>query len=115
MISENAIIERREEIVKESLKLYYYWVIFAPISRGTALCGYAGLSATLQAAGLEIKSPLPKDKQLDWEAIFATNYEAFLQAAMPMLEIGKSTIVIDSIQFNNNIKTLRDMIKIINT
>ena len=124
MISENAtIFERKEEIVSLVLKLYYYWVIFAPITRGTALCGYAAISAILQAAGFEIKSPLPKDKQLDWEAIFANNYEAFLHVAMPMLEVGESSIGItsiqfnniDSIQLNNNVKTLRDMIKILNT
>lgn len=104
----------KEEIVYQSLKLYYYWVVFAPLSRGTALCGYAMLSGTLQAAGFEIEGSLPKNIQLDWEAILATNFKAFLPVALSMLKIVESTVA-TGILLRSKIKTLRDMIRIINT
>lgn len=116
----------KEEIVYQSLKLYYYWVVFAPLSRGTALCGYAMLSGTLQAAGFEIEGSLPKNIQLDWEAILATNFKAFLPVALSMLKIVESTVPITAaapaptlqesgVLLRSKIKTLRDMIRIINT
>jgi hypothetical protein len=105
----------KQETVLQSLKLYYYWIVFAPLSRGTALCGYAMLSAILQAAGYEIKSPLPKDKQLDWEAIFANNLHEFLPVGLSMIQVGDSTIALDSLLIKDRIKTIRDMVKMINS
>ena len=89
-------------------------MVFAPISRGTAFCGYAALSATLQAAGYEIKSPLPRNKQLDWEAIFANNFDEFVPVAMSMLEIGDSTVALNSVHLRERVRTIRDMVKMVN-
>jgi hypothetical protein len=72
------------------------------------------LSAILKAAGYEILRPLPKDKQLDWEAIFANNVHEFLPVGLSMIQAGDSTVALDSMLIKDKIKTIRDMIKIIN-
>jgi len=68
-----------EVILRPALELFYLWATFAPLSRGTAACGYAALCAVLLAFGRKIASPhlLPPGKQLDWEAILAVDFEAF--------------------------------------
>jgi hypothetical protein len=39
----------------------------------TAACGYAALLSVLLAHNKKVCEPLPRGKQLDWEAIFAEN------------------------------------------
>ena len=59
------------------LEVFYYWVIYAPLSRGTSATGYAALMACVVATGEEILDPVPKGKQLDWEGIFTLHPEEF--------------------------------------
>lgn len=66
-----------EELHLAALRLFYYWVIFAPLTRGSAVCGLAALHATLLAAGLVPSAAPPLGMQLDWEAILATDRESF--------------------------------------
>jgi hypothetical protein len=68
-----------ERILRTALELYYLWVTFAPLSRGTAACGYAGLCAVLLSLGKKIAAEhlLPAGKQLDWEAILAVDFPGF--------------------------------------
>ena len=68
-----------EVILRPALEMFYLWATFAPLSRGTAACGYAALCAVLLAFGRKITTPhlLPTGKQLDWEAILAVDFEAF--------------------------------------
>lgn len=72
-------------VLKLALELFFYWVTFAPLSRGTACCGYIALASTLLSCNLFFAKPLPKDKQLDWEAIFAPDVGAFVAKVLPWL------------------------------
>lgn len=65
-------------LTQEALRLFYFWVNFAPLTRGSAVCGYAAIMAVLLAGGRTIKIPLPAGKQLDWEAIFTSNANEFI-------------------------------------
>ena len=60
-----------------ALKIFYYWVCFAPLTRGSAAVGYGMLAAILRVRGKRV-GELPADKQLDWEAILAESEEAFV-------------------------------------
>lgn len=66
-------------ILRPALELFYLWATFAPLSRGTAACGYAALCAVLLAFGKQVSGAtlLPKGKQLDWEAILAVDFDSF--------------------------------------
>jgi len=67
-----------EEYSKLVMSLYFYWVIFSPLSRGTAACGILGICALHLAAGYCIRPPQPDGVQLDWEAILSSSPDAFL-------------------------------------
>ena len=41
-------------VIDAALDLFYYWVNFAPLSRGTSATGYAALYACVLAMGREI-------------------------------------------------------------
>jgi hypothetical protein len=71
--------EADTRVLRVALELFYLWATFAPLSRGTAACGYAAFCATLLAFGRQVTTPslLPSGKQLDWEAILAVDFEAF--------------------------------------
>ena len=45
-----------EAILRRALELFYLWVTFAPLSRGTAACGYAGFCAVLLAFGKQVRT-----------------------------------------------------------
>lgn len=66
-------------ILRPALEMFYLWATFAPLSRGTAACGYASLCAVLLSFGRQVAGAalLPRGKQLDWEAILAVDFEAF--------------------------------------
>ena len=56
-----------EEAVDKCLAVFFYWVNFGALSRGTAACGYAVLLALLTGLGFAVDMPfLPPQKQLDW-------------------------------------------------
>jgi hypothetical protein len=69
--------ELLEDVKLASLRLFYYWVVFAPLTRGSAVCGLAALHAVLLAAGLAPVAPSPVGMQLDWEAILARELASF--------------------------------------
>ena len=69
------------------MKYYYYyyycahddqWVTFAPLSRGSAACGYAALQSVLLCGGKWSGKRLPRGKQLDWEAILSPSCDVFI-------------------------------------
>lgn len=66
--------------------MFYYWVNFGPLSRGSAACGYVVLSGLMAAAGWRLTEPLPRNIQMDWEAILRPNPEAFMAEARPWLK-----------------------------
>jgi len=60
------------------LEIFFYWVNYAPLSRGTSATGYAALMACVVAMGEQILSPVPKGKQLDWEGILTPEPQVFV-------------------------------------
>lgn len=85
--SESARKEDREDAVCDLiLTMFYYWVNFGPLSRGSAACGYVVLSGLMAAAGWRLTEPLPANVQMDWEAILRPNPEAFIAKARPWLK-----------------------------
>ncbi len=82
----------QEELLESALCLFYYWVTFAPLSRGTAACGYAALLAIITAGNYEVSTWLPAGKQLDWEAILSPTLEDFLCIAKQLISIKKTSV-----------------------
>lgn len=69
-----------------ALAVFFYWVNFGPLSRGTAATGYTLLHALLAALGWAVELPwLPPQRQLDWEAILRPSPAAFGAAVKPWL------------------------------
>jgi hypothetical protein len=54
-------------VIRCGLENFYYWVNFAPITRGTSATGYAALYSTVLAVDEELVGRIPYMKQLDWE------------------------------------------------
>jgi hypothetical protein len=68
-----------ESVRRHALEFFYYWVNFAPISRGTSATGYSTLYACILALGDEFVGRVPPMKQLDWEAMFTPLPEDFVK------------------------------------
>lgn len=47
----------------------YYWYNFMPLARGSAAVGYTTILSLFWALDMPISKPIPKDYQVDWEAI----------------------------------------------
>jgi len=58
----------------------YYWYNFMPLARGTAACGYTTILSLFWAAGMPITASIPKDYQVDWEAILAQHPQQFIDS-----------------------------------
>ena len=75
-----------DEALEAALSVFFYWVNFGPLSRGSAACGYAMLLAALTALNIEVALPLlPRGKQLDWEAILRPSPRAFSDHVAPWI------------------------------
>lgn len=51
------------------LSVFYFWVVMAPLTRGSAATGYAALFAMALAAQIPLRPSMPPGVQADWEAI----------------------------------------------
>lgn len=69
-------IDRISEII---LHIYFYWVIFAPLTRGTAALGLMAVMALFLAADIEVTKIVERGKQTDFEAILGGNPHEFVQ------------------------------------
>lgn len=67
------------KVTRLALEFFYYWVNFAPLSRGTSATGYAALYALILASGQELQDRVPHMKQLDWEAIICLHPDEFIK------------------------------------
>ena len=77
-------------------RLFYYWVSFGPLSRGSAACGYVVLAGLHIAAGLKAPPPkMPPGRQLDWEAILTPTPRAFVDDHTAWLQQGLDPDPID--------------------
>ena len=94
------------------LEVFYFWVVFAPLSRGTAICGYEMMSALALACGWRFSRQLPVGKQLDWEAIFSPTVEAFKNNVGGWFEgsLQRCNSLVEAQADLNSICTLRAMI-----
>ncbi|DBA80252.1 hypothetical protein WJX79_002480 [Trebouxia sp. C0005] len=75
----------KPQIAHAALTYAYYWYNFMPLARGTAVTGYITLLAIFLAADMPITSYIPKDYQVDWEAILARSPTPFIQSVSSWL------------------------------
>jgi hypothetical protein len=78
-----------DSVLAAAMDLFYYWVNFAPIARGTSATGYASLYSSVLAAGHVFTEHVPANTQLDWEAILSTKPEQFAEKVVKMLKVEK--------------------------
>ncbi len=102
-----------DEICHIALEIFYLWVTFAPLSRGTAVCGYAALAAILGSCGYIVSSSLPPKIQLDWEAIFAVDCAEFIATTKSYISIkvNEKSSDLGKHSVNDAVPTLRSMIQ----
>ena len=76
-----------ERIRYAAFQMFYYFVNFAPLSRGSAISAYIVLNAIMIVGGYYISSPIPEGIQLDWEAILAHRKEDFITFAIACITV----------------------------
>lgn len=72
-------------IAQRILTYAYYWYNFMPLARGTAACGYTTILSLFWAAGMPVTATIPKDYQVDWEAILAQHPDQFIASVSKWL------------------------------
>jgi hypothetical protein len=72
-----------DEGVKICLEIFYYWVNFAPLSRGSAATGYSVLIGCIASLGEVPSTPLPRGVQIDWLGMLSPSPGHFVAAAFP--------------------------------
>jgi len=100
---------QRRDAFNKALLMFFYWVNFAPLSRGTSATGYAGLMACVVALGDELLDPVPKGKQLDLEGIFTSDPHEFVDRVGNWLSRKKSTEISMSWLDSKNGRRLSDI------
>ena len=103
--------ERKSIILNYALKIFYYWIIFAPLTRGTATCGYAALHSIVLANGYILKSNIPQNIQLDWEAILCIKCNDFIVKVESWFSLVTSNIIIDDIDDSIYFNSIKKMIQ----
>ena len=93
---ESLHVSTGHNIKRSALRLFYYWVNFAPLTRGSAMCGYVAVLAVIVASNRTVTSKLPKGKQLDWEAIFTQNPDEFINSFEDSLILKKIDFSLDT-------------------
>mmetsp|Transcript_2943 Transcript_2943/g.4462 ORF Transcript_2943/g.4462 Transcript_2943/m.4462 type:complete len:1306 (-) Transcript_2943:83-4000(-) len=105
------------------LELYFYWINFSPLSRGTAAVGYASVVACVLSFGDILATPLPSGIQLDWEAILSSQPSDFITVARKWLEsrVDANDIIEEcwlredtSCRVDATVETARDVLYVIN-
>ncbi|GIL49345.1 hypothetical protein Vafri_5718 [Volvox africanus] len=66
------------KLAQRILTYCYYWYNFMPLARGTAAVGYTTMLSMFWAAGMPVTTAIPKDYQVDWEAILAQHPDKFI-------------------------------------
>jgi hypothetical protein len=118
---EGGIAESKRQLVDLALLFFFYWVNYAPLTRGSAATGYCVLFAVLMAAGYEVLPPgmALKGVQMDWEAILCSSPDEFVNKIKPWFTKHLHDRGIDRIpeQFPDvatHIPCAREMIKMLN-
>lgn len=68
-----------ESVKLAAFNLYYDWINYAPLSRGTSFVGLAILAAIPLSLVLEFKVQIPVGVQLDWEALLEPDRDKFIR------------------------------------
>eukprot|EP00943_MAST-04B_sp_MAST-4B-sp1_P007832 g7832.t1 len=71
--------ENEKEIGNLILTIFYLWVTFAPLTRGSAATGYAALYALFLAADMPIQNGPPCGVQADFEAFLEPKVDIFIE------------------------------------
>ncbi|GLI61283.1 hypothetical protein VaNZ11_003633 [Volvox africanus] len=66
------------KLAQRILTYCYYWYNFMPLARGTAAVGYTTMLSMFWAAGMPVTAAIPKDYQVDWEAILSQHPDNFI-------------------------------------
>ena len=104
------------KIKKNALELFYLWVIFAPLTRGTATCGYIALLASLQTVGLTLnRSGLPRNIQLDWEAIFSSTFDEFYGRVSGWFQVVCSVVPLQETETKTETENMQSILPRSNT
>ncbi|KAG2452817.1 hypothetical protein HYH02_002163 [Chlamydomonas schloesseri] len=73
-----AFVDDDQPLLASRIMTYcYYWYNFMPLARGTAAVGYTTMLGLFWAAGMPVTATIPKDYQVDWEAILAQHPDQF--------------------------------------
>lgn len=67
----------QQAVFVQALRMFYYWVNYAPLTRGSSQTGSAILVGALLAADMKLSQRMPTGKQLDWEALLNPSFQAF--------------------------------------
>ncbi|KOM44979.1 hypothetical protein LR48_Vigan06g028500 [Vigna angularis] len=62
------------------LRMTYYWYNFMPLSRGSAVVGFAVMLGLFLAANMEFTGSIPQGLQVDWEAILSLDPNSFVDS-----------------------------------
>lgn len=84
---------KKYEVIRGGLIFFFYWVHFAPLSRGTSATGYAYMVAHILAVGEHIVDSVPAKKQLDFEGMFREDPYEFVDAVYPWLSNRMQTTI----------------------
>jgi len=78
LVSIEIILDRDKYVTARIILTYvYYWYNFVPLARDTAACGYTAI-LLFWVAGMPITVGIPKDYQVDWEAILEPHADIFI-------------------------------------
>ncbi|GJP49962.1 hypothetical protein CLOM_g9119 [Closterium sp. NIES-68] len=73
----------RQRVREGVLRMGYYWYQFMPLTRGSAMVGIISILGLSLAADMETLSLIPKDTQVDWEAILNPRFKHFNDSVSP--------------------------------
>ena len=123
-----------EPIVRACATVFYYWVTWAPLTRGSAATAYVMMYGLLLASGVVVHEGPPPGVQADWEAILQASPIAFvdricscwllvdgvvsLEGKKEGKKEGKdddgTLLLADTPRVKDMVKTLRHMIEVLN-
>jgi hypothetical protein len=121
-------------VVRACATVFYYWVTWAPLTRGSAATGYAVMYGLLLACGYTIQRGPPNGIQADWEAILRSKSNDFVKRICNVWLLRPNVLVKEGLEKRtantattdellelkkvpnvmNTITTLRQMLEVLN-
>eukprot|EP01065_Artemidia_motanka_P021710 TRINITY_DN25969_c0_g1_i1.p1 TRINITY_DN25969_c0_g1~~TRINITY_DN25969_c0_g1_i1.p1 ORF type:complete len:915 (+),score=196.43 TRINITY_DN25969_c0_g1_i1:62-2746(+) len=72
--------KKNQPLIDKLLTVYFFWVNFQPLTRGSAAVGLCSLLGMLLSVGLELRGGVKEGVQTDWEGILCPDSGAFAAA-----------------------------------